>query len=185
MEQVIVDYSYGGCTVYRATLENAKSILDCHIDALDPQALEIYETDKKVLNKESLTATINKILSGAEGTMATKTIPVTQANKQEIVMYCFNNKINIQKDKIDEYEFFKKFKLSDLSFFANNSNYNPEAEIVDEYVLEQARKYSVIQKGLWKEGVKETAKVRYILEFAQELAHRDVKYEMSELKETV
>jgi hypothetical protein len=185
MEQVIVDYSYGGCSVYRATLENAKSILDCHIDSLDPKALEIYESGKKFLNKENLAATINKILSGDEGAMATKTIPVTQANKQEIVMYCFNNKINIQKDKIDEYEFFKKFKLTDLSFFTNNPNYDSEAELVDEYVMEQARKYRVIQKDMWKEAVKEAAKVRYILEFAQELAHRDVKYEMSELKETV
>ena len=63
MEQVIVDSSYGNFVVYRATLENAKKILDCHIDSMDSLALEIYETEKKVLNKESIVQVINKILA--------------------------------------------------------------------------------------------------------------------------
>lgn len=185
MEPVIVDSSFGNTVVYRATLANAKKILDCHIDAMDSQALELVKTKKKVLNKESIAQVLSKILTKEEGSMASKTIEVNKQNKQEIVMYCFENKINIKDNKIDEYEFFKKFKISDLSFFANNENYDKEAVIVDEYILEQARKYSVIQDDNWKEGAKEVSKIRYILDFAQELAHRDVKYELTELKEEV
>lgn len=185
MEQVIIDNSFGNCAVYRATLDNAKKILDCHIDGIDPKALEIFNTSKKVLNKESIALVINKILSKEEGTMASKTIEVTKEYKQEVVMYCFNNKIGIKNDHIEEYDFFKKFKITDLSFFANNTNYDKEAEIVDEYVIEQVRKYRVIKEDNWKEGAKEIAKIRYIIEFAQELAHRDVKYEISEIKDTL
>lgn len=185
MEPVIVDSSFGNTVVYRATLENAKKILDCHIDGMDHQAMEIVKTNKKVVKKENIANIINKILSKEEGERATKTIEVNKQNKQEIVMYCFDNKINIKDNKINEYEFFKKFKLSDLSFFANNENYDKEAELVDEYVIEQSRKYRVINEDNWKDGAKEVAKIRYILEFAQELAHRDVKYELTELKETI
>lgn len=185
MEPVIVDSSYGNTVVYRATLENAKKILDCHIDAIAPEALEIVKNKKKVLNKESIASVIKKILSKEEGSMASKTIPVTKENKQEIVMYCFNNKIPLQGDNVSEYEFFKKFKITDLSFFATNENYDKTAELVDEYVIEQAQKYRVIQEDNWKEGAKDSAKIRYILEFAQELAHRDVKYELTELREEV
>lgn len=183
MEQVIVDSSYGNFVVYRATLENAKKILDCHIDGMDSLALEIYETQKKVINKESIVQVINKILAKEEGSMASKTIPVTKENKQEIVMYCFNKNLTIKDNQIDEYNLFKDFKLSDFSFFANNDNYDKEAELVDEYVIEQVCKYRVIQEDKWKEGASEIAKVNYILQFAQELAHRDVKYELSELRE--
>lgn len=185
MEPVIVDSSFGNTVVYRATLANAKKILECHIDAIDPQALELVKSKKKVLNKENITQVINKILTQEEGSMASKTIEVNKQNKQEIVLYCFENKINIKDNRIDSYEFFKKFKISDLSFFANNENYDQEAEIVDEYVLELARKYRVIHEDNWKEGAKEVSKIRYILEFAQELAHRDVKYELTELKDEI
>lgn len=185
MEPVIVDSSFGNTVVYRATLTNAKKILECHIDAIDPQALELVKSKKKVLNKENITQIINKILIQEEGSMASKTIEVNKQNKQEVVLYCFENKINIKDNRIDSYEFFKKFKISDLSFFANNENYDKEAEIVDEYVLEQARKYRVIHEDNWNEGAKEIAKIRYILEFAQELAHRDVKYELTELKDEI
>lgn len=185
MEQVIVDSSYGNCVVYRANIGNAKKILDCHIDGMDAKAMEIYTNKTKILNKESIVLVINKILSKEEGSMASKTIPVTKENKQEVVMYCFKNKININNDKVDEYALFTNFKITDFSFFENNKNYDKEAEIVDEYVIEQSRKYAVIQEDKWKEGAKEIAKILYILEFAQELAHRDVKYELSELKEEV
>ncbi len=183
MEQVIVDSSYGNFVVYRATVENAKKILDCHIDGMDSQALEIFENDKKVLKKESISQIINKILSKEEGSMASKTIQVTKEIKQEVVMYCFNNKIAIKNNQIDEYELFKVFKISDFSFFANHESYDKEAELVDEYVIEQARKYRVITEDKWKEGASEIAKINYILQFAQELAHRDVKYELSELRD--
>lgn len=185
MEQVIVDSSYGNYVVYRATIENAKKIFNCHIDSIDAKAMEIYTKKTKVLNKENIVLVINKILSQEEGSMASKTISVTKENKQEVVMYCFNNKININKDRVDEYALFPSFKITDFSFFANNANYDLEAEILDQYVIDQSRKYGVIQDDKWKEGAKEMDKIRYILEFSQELAHRDVKYELSELKEEV
>ena len=185
MEPVIVDSSFGNTVVYRATLANAKKILECHIDAIDPQALELVQSKKKVLNKENIIQVLNRILSQEEGSMASKTIEVNKKHKQELVMHCFENNINIKDNRIDSYEFFKKFKITDLSFFANNENYDKDAEIVDEYIIEQSRKYRVIHEDNWKEGAKEVSKIRYILEFAQELAHRDVKYELSELKEEI
>lgn len=182
MEQVIVDSSYGNCVVYRATLENAKKILECHTNGIDPKAMEIYNENKKVLNKDDIVSVINNILSKDEGSLASKSIHVNKENKQEVVMYCFNHKIGIKNNRINDYDFFNIFKLSDFSFFANNIHYDQQLEIVDSYLIEQVRKYNIITNDKWKEGAKEIAKIRYVLEFAQQLAHRDVKYELSELK---
>ena len=183
MAQVIVENGFGNVSVYLATMENAKKIFENHLDAIDPEAIQIYKLKKKVLNKDKISQIINKILSGEEGSMASKTITVSRENKQEVVMYCFNKKININNNRIDEYAFFKDFKIVDLSFFANNENYDMSAEIVDEYVIEQSQRYSVIQEDKWREGAKDLAKINYIINFANELAHRDVKYEVTELKE--
>lgn len=183
MDFVIVDSSFGNTSVYPANLKNAKKILDSHLDALNPEVLELIEKDKTVITTQSITTVVNNILKMSEGQAASKSITVTKEMKQEVVMYCFNNKVAIKNDSIEEFSFFKVFKLEDLSFFANNPKYPKDSIIVDKYIHEQARKYKVIKNDTWKDGAKEIAKVRYILDFAQELAHRDVKYEVVEMSE--
>jgi uncharacterized membrane protein len=183
MNTVIVDTSFGNVSVYPGTLENAEKLLSYHLDGLDPGVMDLVNNPVPVLNKDSIENILNKILSGEEGQSASKTITVTKEIKQELVMYCFNNKIEIKNNKIDAYALFKIFKVEDLSFFANNENYPKDAKLVDDYVLEQVRKYKVIKNNSWKEGAKEVAKIRYILEFAKELAHRDVDYEVTEMRE--
>ena len=56
---------------------------------------------------------------------------------------------------------------------------------MDEYILEQLSKYKTVKENRWKEGASLIGKVRYILEFAMELSHRDVKYEVVEISKKV
>lgn len=182
MEQVIVDRSFGRTMVYHATIANAKKILGYHINQISPEAIEIVKTNKKVLSKESIGKVIDSILTEKEGSQALKNIEINKTNKQEIVMYCFENKINIKNNKIDQYEFFKKFKITDFSFFAS---YDKEAELVDEYIIQQAYSYQIIKDDNWDEDDSEYSKIYYIIEFAQSLSHRDIKYEMTEIREEV
>lgn len=62
MSDVIVDMSFGGVSVYPATIENANSLLETSLNNLDPQVLEIYNNKKTVINKENIVRIINKIL---------------------------------------------------------------------------------------------------------------------------
>lgn len=185
MELVIVDSNFNKVKVYRATIDNAKKILSHYIHLINPQVFKLVENEKKVLNKQSMVQILNGILSKPEGLMASKSIQANKQNKQELIAYCFKNKINIDNNKINEDKFFKHFKINDLSFFDYNERYDEEAEIVDEYVIEQARKYSIIKEDNWREGAKEISKVHYILNFAQELAQKNIKIEVMEVKEVI
>lgn len=178
MSDVIVDMSFGGVSVYPATIENANSLLETSLNNLDPQVLEIYNNKKPIINKENIIRIINKILSSDENEKVSKTIFSTKENKKEIVMYCFENKISLLNGIVNSYDFFKTFKLSDLSFFRDNENYNKDSLLVDEYILEQLSQYKTIKENRWKEDASEIGKIRYILSFAMGLSHRDVKYEV-------
>lgn len=183
MKHVIVENGYGNFSAYPATLENAKKIFDCHVEAIDPVAIELLDNKAPVLIKESIINVLNKILKLKDGEAASKTITVTKEIKQELVMYCFANEIEVKNNSIDSYDFFEKFKLEDLSFFGNNPNYPKDSIFVDEYVKEQSQKYKVIINDKWKEDAKEIAKVRFILEFSQELSQRDIKYDVVEVRD--
>lgn len=170
MEYVIVDKSFGETDIYVATLANAKKILECHIDKIDHRTLDILNNNKKILSKKFIEKIVNKMISGDVGTMASKTIEITSAAKQELVMYCFSNGIPIQSGRVSQYLFFKNFKVTDLSFFANNKNFDKEAELVDEYIFDQVNEYCTIQNDFWKEGASEIGKIRFILDFAKSLS---------------
>lgn len=185
MKEVIVDTSFGGTSVYPATMKNAKELLDVALENISPEVLDIYNKNIKVINKSSIVRIINKILSGKDGEKASKTIEINKENREEIILYWFSNNITIKDNKVNDYEFLAKFKLGDLSFFANNENYPQTANLVDEYILEQLSKYKTVKENRWKEGASLIGKVRYILEFAMELSHRDVKYEVVEISKKV
>jgi hypothetical protein len=185
MKEVIVDTSFGGASVYPATLKNAKALLEVALENISPEVVDIYEKNKKVINKSNIVRIINKILSGKDGEMASKTIEINKESREEIIFYCFSNNIGIKNNKVEEYEFLKNFNLADLSFFANNENYPKEAVLVDEYILDQLSKYRTVKENRWKEGASIIGKVRYILEFAMELSHRDVKYDVVKVSPSV
>ena len=97
-------------------------------------------------------------------------------NKKEVVIYCFNNGISVNPRTgiSSDYDFFKKFKLEDFSFFKEHESYPKESILIDDYVAEQAHKYKVIKNDLWKQGLADSRKISYILDFANELAHRAI-----------
>ncbi len=185
-KNVIVENSFGSVRVYNGTVENAKKILSWNEDVIDKMAVKIANEKIPYLIKENIVKVINKILTEEIGAMASKTIQVTEENKKEVVLYCFNNGINVNPRSgiSSEYDFFKNFKLEDFSFFKEHESYPKDSLLIDDYVAEQAHKYKVIKNDLWKEGLAEERKVSYILEFANELVHRDVNYEMADFKET-
>lgn len=185
MENVIVDYSHGDFSVYKATLENAKEILSWHEDNIDKKAIDIANKKISFVIKESIVNIVNKILNQEVDTMASKTIKVTKEAKQETVMYCFEKNIEIKNNLVNSHSFFNEFKLIDLSYFANNEKYPIDSVLVDDYVSEQARSYSVIKNDIWKENATEKAKINYVLNFCNELSSRDYKYEMVEVKENI
>lgn len=185
MKEVIVDTSFGGTSVYPATMKNAKELLSIALENISPEVIDIYNKNLKVINKNNIVRIINKILSGKDGEKASKTIESNKENREEIILYCFNNNITIKDNKVNNYEFLDKFKLSDLSFFANNENYPQTSTLVDEYILEQLSKYKTIKEDCWKEDASMIGKIRYILEFAMELSHRDVKYDVVEISKKI
>lgn len=186
-KEVIVEHSFGSFHVYGGTVENAKKILSFNEDVIDKMAIKIANEKLPYLIKENIVKVINKILVEEIGSMASKTIEVTEENKKEVVIYCFNNGISVNPRTgiSSDYDFFKKFKLEDFSFFKEHESYPKESILIDDYVAEQAHKYKVIKNDLWKQGLADSRKISYILEFANELAHRDVKYELVEFKETI
>jgi hypothetical protein len=185
MSAVIIDMSFGCYSAYPATIENAKKILDNYLENMEPQAKEINDpnSEKKFINRQNVKQVIQDILKLDNTRMATKTIAASQENKQEIIMYCFNNQIDLRGSEFNEYQFFSKFNLKDFSFFANNENWDCDAELMDDYVMEQARKYRMIMNDKWNTKATDIAKIEHILDFAMELGHRDVKYAVCEVKE--
>lgn len=179
-KKVIVCYGYGSFSVYDGTLENAKKILNGYKDYLNKTSVQIAEEGLICVTKESIMTVLNKILTKPIGEMASKTIQVTDENKQEVIMYCFKNGITIHNENgiKDEYTFFKTFKVEDFSFFRGHKSYPVDAMLIDEYVAEQAKKYKVIKNDIWREGAKEESKIRYILDLVGELCHRDEKYDV-------
>ena len=87
MKEVIVDTSFGGTSVYPATMKNAKELLDVALENISPEVLDIYNKNIKVINKSSIVRIINKILSGKDGEKASKTIEINKENREEIILY--------------------------------------------------------------------------------------------------
>lgn len=184
MESVIVCNGFGDITVYPATMETAKGMVDSVIDNVDSTVVELAKTDKKIITKETMFRRINSILSSADGTEVTTTIKATPELKQEIIMYCFKHNLAIENNKIrSSYDFFKVFKLEDFSCFRGNENYPTDMIIVDDFYVEQRQLYRAVVDGKWKEGVSDLAKINRIIDFVNELSHRDVKYSLVKMRE--
>lgn len=184
---VIVDSSFGDLRVYPAKIEIAKEILKCHIDNVDKDIIRLHESNEKIVIWENVMEVMNKILSGPIGTMASKTIEITEEIKNELIWYCIGKGLSIENHKIKypTYEFiFGKFKFEDLSFFRDNDFYVGRT-IVYQDTADSLHKYSVIKDDKWKETATDLQKINYILDFVNYWSHRDVKYEIVKVRETV
>lgn len=184
-KQLILDKSFGCYRAYAATVDNAVKILkDSGNDWRNEVIDDILNNGAKYVSRESILKAISKILTMPVGEMATKTIQVTEAIRQEIVLYCFNHNINIKHPgEVDSTAFFKVFKISDFSFFANNENYNTAKGIAYLYEMELAASYQKIMQGAWTEKATERAKINFILDFVKQISHRDVAFELIEYVE--
>ncbi len=179
MESVIVCNGFGNVEVFPATMETANGMVETVIGYVDKTVIELASTEKRVLVKETIFRTLNKLLTEPDDTAVTKSIVTTPELKQEIIMYCFKNNLAIKHNKIaDSYELFKIFKLEDFSFFRDNENYPADAIITDDYYVEQRTLYRAVVEGKWAEGATEIAKIRHTIEFVNSLSHRDVKYSL-------
>lgn len=100
------------------------------------------------------------------------------------MLYCFKQNINIKHPgEVDSTAFFKVFKITDFSFFANNENYNTAKGIAYQYEIELATDYKTIVEGRWSEKATERGKINFILDFVKQISHRDVEYELIEYVE--
>jgi hypothetical protein len=184
MDSVIVCNGFGDISVHPATMETAEGLVSTVIDYVDKTVVELAKTEKSILVKETVFRTINKLLTEEDNMPVTKTIVTTPELKQEIIMYCFKNNLAIKNNKIESsYDFFKVFKLEDFSCFRDNENYPTDSIITDDYYIEQLRLYRAVVEGKWREGATETSKMNHIIEFVNNLSHRDVKYSLVKVRE--
>ena len=181
---VIVSSYDGEPTVYEATIANAKTILSWQSI---PAAVTAFASNRpsRYATYEEIASVVKKILSADVGTVVftskfddTQTIVATQEAKQEIVMFCFDHKIDPSSFSAYSAKTDNGYKdLQCLSYFH-------DVNIVEEWIADWAHKYSVIMEDKWKDDVTDLRKIRYILNFVNELSHRDSRYYLTELNPT-
>jgi hypothetical protein len=178
---VIVSRGYGSYSVYDATVANAKEILSWQTI---PDNVRQFAANKpeRWTTFEAMARIITKMLEKEEGELAFESrdgsvsIPVTKEAKAETVMYLFEKKI--APKEFSSYTLQKQCQVTDLSWL---SHFHP-VTLVDEWITDWAGKLRTIDNDRWKEGIDEWRKVRFILEFVNELCHRDEEYEVVEVK---
>lgn len=184
-KKVIIEYSYGSICVCEATLENAYLIFNNFFENISKEAVNIYNEKNKYLVKEHILEVFNNIITKPIGEKASKTINVTEEAQRELVLYCFNKKIKYSPELgiIDEELFFKDLNFEQFEFLKDNKNYDNNLMIVSDYVDYQTKKLKVIKNNLWKEGLPEHRKINYILNFVNEICHREIRFEIVDVKE--
>lgn len=112
-----------------------------------------------------------QILISEDNTMITKTICASKENKAELKSYLFEN--NLTFDQIarkDQYALFKNFKLTDLSFL---NCFASDSKIVDDFIIDNAKKYKTVITDNWKDSASEEKIIEYILSIANEFADKE------------
>lgn len=183
---VIVTTAYGDVEACDATVANAKRILSWQTIPTDALSFD-QNRPAKYTTYEKITAMVNKILKAPEGTIVmrspdindmTPIIVATCEAKQEIIMYCFNHKID--PNSISSYNMKCRPAHNELQCLS----YFREMTVVDEWVVEAANKYSIITNDKWQDGVTDIRKIEYILDFINEWSNRDVRYQLVTVKPT-
>lgn len=178
---IIVSRGFGSFDAWEATLENAKEILSWQTI---PREVVAFAENRPAhyATYETVATVIQKMLKSKDGDVVFKSrkdgeeIVATPEAIQQTVMYLFNK--NISPADFSSYMLKDKCSVKDLPWLVRFH----DVELVDEWIADWAEKYFVIQNDVWKEGVSESRKVRYVLVFVNELCHRDEEYEIVEVK---
>ena len=186
MGKVILECCADETNIYKATLENAKKIVQIKMESIYPDVLEIYADKSNVITKGKILKIINDILRLKDGEMTDDQIQVTEESRQEVVMFCFKNGIPIDDGMIvDSERFFEEFKIPMLSFFVNNESYKKFSKVVCGDLIEMANEYSIIKEDKWDESFSEEDKIKKALLFAEKADLRVVQYNLIEIKDMV
>ena len=171
---IIASRSHGNFDAYEATVENAKTILSWQTV---PQEAKDFAAKKpeRYLTHEVVARIIKKIADSPVGedikTSRGEVFPVTDASKQEVVMWMYANKIQPDRDITSHVNENVVNQLQCLAPWHG-------LPIVDEYIAEYACALVTIQEDRWKVSATEKAKINYILRFVNDLCHRDEEYEL-------
>jgi len=183
---LIIDYSHGNFAIYEATMENALKILSFYASQFEQSpAYKALKSNKVVHTKEKIQTILNGMLTKPEGTVLTKSISVSAQGHQEVISFSQKHKLPFDWEQgiSGTYNLFKNFDFKDFKFFSENPLYQAEDYVlVYEDELRQAKAYICATENKFKESASDIAKIRFILELAQEQCHRDVRYSVEELK---
>ena len=181
-KHVIVSKSFGSFSAWDATVENAKEILSWQTI---PQEVKDFTTTKpeRWTTFESVERIIEKMLAKDVGTLAFEsrdgsvTIPVTAEAKAETVMYLFQK--GIAPKEFSSYSLKTQCQVTDLSWLSHFH----DVTLVDDWITDWASKLHTITEDKYKTGIPEWRKVRFIIQFVNELCHRDEDYDVVELED--
>ena len=207
-KQMVIVIAGENCDAYAGTYEVAKQIFDSYISNLDNDVISIassYDDDSKVKYVYSgvIYKTLHEIYTLDVRQPAVKysrnvlglkdkeqTVPVTEAMKTELAVWMLKHKLAERDLSSMSEATLARTKAMDLEMLKPlvESLNSTEKEIkfcaYDDY-FEAARQYRVILNNKWKEDAKETAKIRYVLEFVNSYllnARYDSPFELCELK---
>lgn len=180
-KHVIVSKGFGSFSAWDATVENAKEILSWQTI---PQEVRTFAETKpeRWTTVEMVERVIEKMLTKDVGTLAFEsrdgsvTIPVTAEAKAETVLYLFQK--GIAPKEFSSYSLKTQCQVTDLSWLSHFH----DVTLVDEWITDWASKLRTINEDKYKEGIPEWRKVRFIIQFVNELCHRDEDYDVVELK---
>ncbi len=180
---IIVSRGFGSFEAWEATVANAKEILSWQTI---PAEVKKFAENRPAhyATYETVAAIIQKLLKAEDGEVVFKSrkdgseIVATTEAKQQTVLYLFEKKVS--PDKFSSYDLKDKCNVKDLPWLSRFH----DVVLTERWLAEWAEKYYVIQNGVWKEGVADSRKIRYILEFVNELCHRDGEYEIVSVKAT-
>lgn len=177
---IIVTRGYGDFAAWDATVANAKEILSWQ--EIDDEVISFATNRPETFTtNETLVRLIEKILSSAIGSVVFKSkttgveLVATEEAKKEIALRLFSLGITEKSFSVCDLERIDIQSLQCLSYFHNMPR-------VSEWVYERARTYKVITQDRWKEGASEERKVRFIIEFVNQLSDRDEQYDVIEVK---
>lgn len=180
-KHVIVSKGFGSFSAWDATVENAKEILSWQ--SIPQEVKDFAETKpERWTTFEAVERIIEKMLTKDVGTIAFEsrdgsvTIPITAEAKAETVLYLFQK--GIAPKEFSSYSLKTQCRVTDLSWLSHFH----DVTLVDEWITDWASKLRTINGDKYKEGIPEWRKVRFIIQFINELCHRDEEYDVVELK---
>jgi len=171
MSSIFFDLDSKPSKAFNATLDNAMSAFNFHFENHFSQWLKsIVAFEGHFICKENIVQIINNILSKSVGEKASKSVSILPEYKQEIALFCFENKIPVYYPEEDSesvqvhfHKFIDSFKLEDFSFFKNNRYYPRESMLVYKEELELRAKIKTVLADTWPPEYTDIRKIEEIL----------------------